>query len=200
MKRRDALKNIGLSLGYAAVAPSALSILQSCTSEAEKWVPQFLSIEQGEVVKSLVDLILPKTESSPGALDVNVPEFIDLLAFKSYNEEAQSKFLEEINAIVSELIKGKPAEFQIKDLKTEDYDALLASYLKTKPEDRKDYNTNQKLIFKGLNGLRSRAVWAFKNSEVVGEEILAYNPVPGNQKGCMDVNEATKGKGWSLQY
>lgn len=199
MKRREALKNIGLSLGYAAVAPSALSILQSCTSEAEKWVPQFLSIDQGEVVKNLIDLILPKTEKSPGALEVNVPEFIDLLASKSYTDETQTKFMEEINAIVSELTVDKEPEFLIKDLTTKEYDALLATYLKTKPEDRKDYSKKQKLVYKGLSGLRGKAIWAFKNSELVGENVLAYNPIPGDQKGCIDVNEASKGKAWSLQ-
>ena len=33
------------------------------------------------------ELILPKTESSPGALEVNVPEFIDLFVFKVYEDE-----------------------------------------------------------------------------------------------------------------
>ncbi|WP_299554019.1 gluconate 2-dehydrogenase subunit 3 family protein [Seonamhaeicola sp.] len=199
MKRRDALKNIGLSLGYAAMAPSALSILQSCTTEVEKWVPQFLSIDQGIVVKNLVDLILPKTEKTPGALEVNVPEFIDLLAFKSYEEKEQTKFKKEIETVVGELTKGKDPEFQISDLKTEAYDALLAKYLKTKPEDRQGYNKEQKLAYSALAGLRAKAVWAYKNSELVGETILAYNPVPGGQKGCIDVNEATGGKAWSLQ-
>ncbi|TXG38494.1 gluconate 2-dehydrogenase subunit 3 family protein [Seonamhaeicola maritimus] len=199
MKRRDALKNIGLSLGYAAVAPSALSILQGCTTEAEKWVPQLLSIDEGIIVKNLVDLILPKTEASPGALEVNVPEFIDLLAFKSYNEEDKNKFIKGIKAIVLELTVDKDPEFQISKLTTEEYDAILAKYLKSKPEDRKDFNKEQKLTFGALAGLRGQSVWAYKTTEQIGENVLAYRPVPGSQNGCIDVNETTDGKAWSLQ-
>ena len=199
MKRRDALKSIGLSLGYASVASSAFSILQGCTTEAEKWTPQFLSMDEGLVVKNLIDLILPKTEKSPGALEVNVPEFIDLLAFKSYDNKAKSKLNKEIKAIVSELITGKEPEFQVSDLTTEEYDALLAKYLKSEPESRKDYNKEQKTVYSALTGLRGKAVWAYKKSELIGEEVLAYNPVPGAQKGCININEATGGKAWSLQ-
>ncbi len=199
MKRRDALKNIGLSLGYAAVAPSAMSILQSCTSEAEKWTPQFLSIDQGDVVKNLIDLILPETETLPGALQVNIPEFIDLLAFKSYDTEDQTKFSEEIDAVVSELTKNKEPQFTIQDLNTEDYVNILDTYLKTKPNDRQHFNAEKKLIFKALYKLRNQTVWVYKNSEYIGEKVLSYNPIPGKQKGCISVNEATKGKAWSLQ-
>ena len=99
MKRREALKSIGASLGYAAIVPTALQILQSCTTEVQKWTPQFLSKDDGVIVKNLVDLILPKTEASPGALEVNVPEFIDVLALKSYSVKKQAKLNEALVAI-----------------------------------------------------------------------------------------------------
>jgi len=49
-----------------------------------------------------------------------------------------------------------------------------------------------------INSLRSLAVFAFKNSEVIGETVLAYAPVPGEQKGCISIEEATGGRAWSL--
>ncbi len=198
MKRRDALKQIGISIGYAAIAPSALSILQGCTTEAEKWVPQFLSMDEGIVIKNLVDLILPKTKTSPGALEVNVPQFIDLFAFKTFDVEAQETYKTELEATIKELRVDKPKEFQISDLNKENYDALLSTYLKSKPEDRKNYNEAQELVFSALTGLRGMSVWAYKNSKIIGEDILPYVPVPGYHKGCVDVDETTKGKAWSL--
>ena len=39
---------------------------------------------------------------------------------------------------------------------------------------------------------------AFKTNEFIGEEVLAYAPIPGEQKGCVDLMEATGGKAWSL--
>ena len=34
--------------------------------------------------------------------------------------------------------------------------------------------------------------------EYIGEKVLAYDPVPGQQKGCVDLIEATGGKSWSI--
>jgi len=49
-----------------------------------------------------------------------------------------------------------------------------------------------------LTNLRSMAIWSYKTSQTVGEEILAYEPIPGRQEGCIDLEEATGGKAWSL--
>ncbi|MEJ2163444.1 MAG: gluconate 2-dehydrogenase subunit 3 family protein, partial [Robiginitalea sp.] len=39
---------------------------------------------------------------------------------------------------------------------------------------------------------------AYKTTEYIGEEILAYLPVPGEYIGCGDLDELTGGKAWSL--
>jgi len=46
--------------------------------------------------------------------------------------------------------------------------------------------------------LRSMTITAFKTNEYIGENILAYVPIPGQQKGCIDLMEATGGKAYSL--
>lgn len=193
MKRRDALKNIGLALGYSAIAPSALSILQSCTSDAKKWTPIFFSQDEGIVIKNLVDLILPKTEITPGALDVNVPEFLDLYAFKAYNEKRKEAYRKDIKSIMNAL-----PNTNTESLKTEDYKKLLDTYLKPSKAKAIQYRGEKNPIQKSLLSLRNQSVWAYKTSETVGETILAYDPVPTIQKGCISIKEATGGKSWSL--
>ena len=195
MKRRDALKNIGLTLGYTAVLPSAFSILQSCKTEIEVWVPQFFTVDEGVVIQNLVDLILPTTKNSPGALDVNVPEFIDLYAFKVYDEEKAEKHRLGIQSIIQEL---NIPETGVNDLKKEDYNTLLAKYLRAPKEEEQQYRQNKNITFEALEGLRGQSVWAYKTSKDIGENVLAYDPVPGVQKGCIDLNQATGGKAWSL--
>lgn len=204
MNRRNALKGLGLSIGYTLATPTIISMLQSCKTEAELWTPVFFTIDEGIAVKNLIDLILPKTQNVPGALDVNVPEFLDLYISKTYNELKQKKYKKGLTAIVNALpIKEKG----VSDLKTEDYDALLAKYLKISKEqqlvyraynDKKDPKNNDAIIFKALDSLRGSAIWAFKTSQEIGENVLAYDPVPGTQKGCIPLNEATSGKAWSL--
>ncbi|GAL70481.1 gluconate 2-dehydrogenase subunit 3 family protein [Jejuia pallidilutea] len=195
MKRREALKNIGLTLGYTAIAPSALSILQSCTSEVKTWTPVFFSKNESIVIKELVNLILPKTETSPGALDVNVPEFLDLYAFKAYDDKRQKTYKAEIDSILNEL---PTTELGAEALKTEDYTTLLNTYLKPNKTEAAQYRKDKNLTYRALQNLRNQAVWAFTTSETIGKNVLAYDPVPAFQKGCISVNEATGGKAWSL--
>lgn len=195
MKRRDAIKQIGLTLGYSAIAPSALSILQSCTSDVEKWTPVFFTEEESIVIKHLVDLILPKTEATPGALDVNVPEFIDLYASKAYDDEDKTKYKQGIESIVEAL---PIPETGAKDLNTEDYTALLDKYLRASKAEEKQFEAEKNLVYKAIINLRNQTVWAYRTSEMVGEQVLAYDPIPASQKGCVSLEETTNGKAWSL--
>jgi len=201
MNRRDVLKGMGMSLGYVIATPSIISLLQSCKTEASVWTPLFLTQEEAIIVKNIVDLILPKTEETPGALDVNVPEFLDLYAYKTYDEKGQKKFKKGIQSIMKKL---NVLDTDPSILKTEDYDGLLAKYLKSSKEQQKIYNeetdedNEDAIIYKALVGLRSSTIWAYKTSEQVGENVLAYDPVPGEQKGCISLEDATGGKAWSL--
>jgi len=201
MNRRDLLKGMGLSLGYAIATPTIISLLQSCKTETSVWIPKFLTQEEATVVTHLIDLILPKTDTTPGALDVNVPEFLDLYAYKVYNEKGQKKFKKGIHSIMNAL---NVIDSDSSILTTEDYDALLAKYLKSSKEQQKIYsedaNTNNEdaIIFKALVSLRASTIWAYKTSQQVGENVLAYDPLPGEQKGCISLEEATGGKAWSL--
>ncbi len=197
MKRRDALKGLGLSLGYVIATPSVLSMLQSCKTDVNQWKPIFFTVAEGTVLRNLIDLMLPKTEATPGALDVNVPEFLDLYASKVYSEEQQSKFKKTIQEIIDELLisSGKVSKISI-----EDYDALLSKYLKADKvtQDLFKNNEKEKTVFEALINLRNTSVWAYKTSELIGETVLAYAPIPGKQQGCISLEEATNGKAWSL--
>lgn len=195
MNRRQALKNISLTLGYTAVIPSAFSILQSCQTETKNWKPLFFNSDEAVIIQNLVDLILPTTKSSPGALDVNVPEFIDLYVLKVYDKDDREKYKVGLTSIINELdIPSTGA----KDLKKEDYDKLLIKYLKASKVKQQQYRKSKDPVFKALMNLRDQSIWAYKTSEEIGENVLAYDPIPSVQKGCIDLEEATGGKAWSL--
>ncbi|MDO5979526.1 gluconate 2-dehydrogenase subunit 3 family protein [Flavivirga spongiicola] len=202
MNRRDVLKGLGLSLGYAIATPGIMSMLQSCKTEASLWVPKLLSIDEGIVITNLIDLILPKTDATPGALDVNVPEFLDLYAFKTYDEKRKKTFKKGINGIMKALNINE--DNSVAALKTEDYDALLAKYLKASKEQQELYRQEEDkenkdvILFNALSNLRSSSIWAYKNSELIGEQVLAYDPIPGLQIGCGTIEETSGGKAWSL--
>lgn len=200
MNRRDVLKGLGLTLGYTIAAPSIMSLLHSCKTEPKVWIPQFFTNTEGIVLTNLVDLILPKTESSPGALEVNVPEFIDLFVFKVYEDEEKNKFKEGMKSILKDLniIDGNTSI-----VTTENYDNLLSKYLRASKEQQKFYgnveneDNEDAIIFNTLTNIRNTAVWAYLTSKQVGENVLAYDPIPGQQIGCAPLEDLTGGKAWS---
>lgn len=197
MDRRKALKGLGLSVGYIVATPTLVNMLQSCKTDAAEWSPSFFTTNEGKIIKSLIDLMLPKTEDLPGALDVNVPEFLDHYVSKIYTEKRQKSFKNGINAIMVELNVSNTSTIE---LKMEDYDLLLAKYLKASEPELKNFESNEAetQVLNSLRGLRSTAIWAYKTSEQIGETVLAYDPVPGKQLGCISLEEATGGKSWSL--
>lgn len=195
MNRRDALKNLGLSFGYVVATPTILNMLQSCTTSDAKWRPLFFSDKQANVIENLVDHILPNTEGVPGALEVNVPQFIDLYISETATDEEKKIFKTGIDAIMDELGGPKEEPFH---LEKEKYEALLSKYLRTTKDERLAYAEQEDIIFLTLTNLRDQAAWAFRTSEEIGKNILVYDPIPGQQKGCISVEDATGGQAWTL--
>jgi len=198
MKRREALKNLGMATGFFVATPSIISLLQSCTAEANTWTPEFLSVEQGMVLTNLVDIILPKTDI-PSATEVNVPQFIDKYINETIEDDGQAKIKAAFGNIISVL---KPdAETKIEKVTQEDYKALLDKHMLIKDEvdAEREANPDSEYMTKSefLNQLKWMTINVYKTSQQIGETVLAYDPVPGAYY-CGDLQELTGGKSWSL--
>lgn len=46
--------------------------------------------------------------------------------------------------------------------------------------------------------IRNITVQAYRTNEYIGKNVLAYAPIPGQQKGCVDLQETTGGMAWAL--
>ncbi|MEB8346427.1 gluconate 2-dehydrogenase subunit 3 family protein [Flavobacteriaceae bacterium KMM 6898] len=215
MDRRIALKNIGLSLGYVVAVPTLVSLVQSCKDKTVMdWTPDFLTKDQGAALKNLVDIILPKTDT-PSATEVNVHMFIDKFANEVMEPKQQEFFKMSMGNFLDKALKDAGKE-TLADLTAEDLEPTLSKALKiTKEEEIENFkviSTYQDAIeneetaqldegvsrFAFANNLRGMTIWAYKSSEYVGEEVLAYLPVPGEYIGCDDLQELTGGKAWSI--
>ena len=194
MKRREALKNIGLGTGFVLATPSLFSLLQSCTSDVATWSPVFLTEEQGIVLKSLVDVILPKTDT-PSATEVNVPEFIDKYTNEVLDDEDQTLVKNAFDKLVT-LIKTDYNE-NLTKVTEDNYKNLLDTHMKLAKEETVSEDLNKMTVSQLLNAIKGQTIYAYRISETVGETILAYDPIPGASY-CGDLNELTGGKAWSL--
>jgi len=209
MDRRTALKNLSIGLGYTVATPTIFNMLASCHAEVETWTPLFFSPVEKHMVTHMVDIILPTTDT-PGALDVNVPQFIDLMyhdvekdenknLFKAGAKVFSEKYKAQFN---KEASKGSKKNFE--QLLT-DYFSLsekeITQLLKTQkiaPEKVSSTEIDDYNLYKFLLSVRSYTIFGYSTSEKIGEEILAYDPIPGAYKGCITLDEATGGKLWSL--
>lgn len=204
MERRKAIKNIGLSFGAFIATPAAVSMLQGCQTEAP-WIPEFFTEEEGKVLRKLVDTILPAVDDLPSATEVNVHVFIDKFVSTVMEESVQADSREALGLVTKELLASAGKE-SVDGLKSSHYETYLGEKLrKTKDEDQafKDQmmagvQTDELIVYSYLTGMRGMSIWAYKTNERIGEQVLAYKSIPGEQKGCIDLQEATGGKAWAL--
>jgi hypothetical protein len=208
--RREALKNIGLSLGTISMSSTLVSLIQSCTTQ-ESWTPVFFSKDEAEIISITLDLILPATPNVPGAKELDLTRFIDgYIAVISTPEEKEG-IKAGVGAYLTSTLEhvGKK---RASSLTAEDIDGRLAYYLKADLNQQKKWEQEANAAlgnnggapsadavnFTVLRSLRNRSISAFKITEQIGENVLAYDPIPARQKGCVDLQEATQGKAWSL--
>ena len=191
MDRRKALKNIGNGIGAIAVTPAIVSLFQSCQTSVT-YNPLFIPKDDFKIVSNLMEMIIPKTDI-PGAIELKLPEFVDAYIDAVWDEKRKTDFTETWEIFISASSKAAGKE-NANDLSTADWDAQLAKYLKP----GNDVPADEILASQFVNQLRSLTVNAFKTNEFIGEEVLAYAPISGEQKGCVDLMEATGGKAWSL--
>ncbi len=187
MDRRKALMQIGMSMGYVVAAPTFMSVLQSCNDpKANVWVPQFLSLDQGTVLRGLVDAILPKTDTL-SASEVNVHIFLDSFAKEVMPPKQKDQFKATLNQLAANALKSSNKEV-ISELTADD----LA------PEMKKALTGNTVEGVPFAKNIRDLTIWGYKCTEYVGEEVLAYDPIPGQYIACGDLNEMSGGKAWSI--
>ncbi len=213
--RRKALRNMGLSLGYIVAAPTLISLVQSCKQDATvAWTPEFLTQEEGTVLQKLVDIILPKTDT-PAASEVQVHIFIDRFVNQILEKEQKELFKMGMGKFMDKALKDS-GNTNIADLKAEDLEPVLANALKTPKEDQAKYNRsigeyteavrtgNPATLEDGISrfafadNLRKLTIMSYKTSEYIGENVLAYLPVPGEYIACGNLQELTGGKAWSI--
>ena len=214
MNRRKAIKNLGLSLGTISLTPAVLSLLQSCQNDLD-WNPVFFDSNQIKFISEITNLIIPSSEEVPGSNELNLIRFIDLYISNVRNNDdhifIQSSLVSFIENYYIKSKKNSLINYEIEEL-----DEILKYFFKSDVSKQElwvsDFNNSKNSILDGsiesssndalsfyfLKTIRDLTITAFKGSEYIGKNTLAFRPVPGQQKGCVDLLETTNGRAWTI--
>ena len=200
MDRRRVLKKIGYGSAAMVVSPQIINMLHSCKSNLNKYLPVFFANNQFQFVSKIMDLIIPKT-NIPGAIELKLPEFLDNYIVVVMNQNDKETILRRTNnfikLILNETKKNGSMEINSNDLNTQLKKYLLASDKQI--ESWEEAPKSQELeVYNYLIQIRSLTLNAFRLNEYIGEKVLAYDPIPGERKVCLDLKKTTGGKRWSL--
>ncbi len=182
MHRREALA----FLGTAVLAPliSPLSAQERSTLGeglharlARGQAPgQSLSAAQMALVTALADTLLPRTDT-PGALDVGVPKFVDLLVAEWYPDQLRAEILVGLDAIDARGVArgGRPfAELE----------ATTRAELLTGLDRREHPEDPAEAIWRPL---RDQIVFGYLTSKPIAELLRTTPIIPGRYDGCVPV-------------
>ena len=207
MNRREIIKGLALSFGYAVTAPTVVSVLESCTAKEGSWSPVYFNEQEQHFVTHLVDIILPASDT-PGGLEVNLPQFIDMMNKDMYDPEEQRIFREGSNIFSKRFMDqfGKDIGSSTRD----DIAALFGSYFDLSAEEQGKVRflqakkieevaieeQDQYKMYKFLFNIRSLSLFGYFTSEKVGKEVLNFDPIPGRYVPCVPVSEI--GNAWTI--
>jgi hypothetical protein len=201
MDRRAILKYTAYVTGYAITAPLTSAFLSGCKAEpaAPDYIPSFLSEATYQNLSAVVNTLLPPT-STPGAVEIGVPAFMDLVLDKYTEEKDRLKMVSGLETWLTTVQNsaGNPyhtlaAEEQLKLLNTLDQEAIVtAESLEGQDLEEEALEELQPWWL----DMKSLAINGYFASEKIGTEVLAYDPVPGPYQGCISLSEV--GKTWSL--
>jgi hypothetical protein len=213
MERRKALKNIGISLSSMTLTPSLVSVFQSCQSETD-WTPRFFSLDQNKIVSKFLEIIIPETDGIPGASELKLIRYID--AYASFAQEKNIRGIKNLDSLISNTL-NTTSKSNINKLTSDDCENQLKKYLLAEENQIKQWtilyneywsenNTNKEVIseealaYFSIFTIRNWAISAYRyNNEFIAKNVLDFRPIPGEQKGCVDLQETTGGLVWAVQ-
>jgi gluconate 2-dehydrogenase gamma chain len=189
--RREAIRRTGMIMGGVIFAPNLLGVLNGCTARVDpNWAPELFTRSQARFVSALSDVIIPK-DDTPSASQAGVPAFIESMVMDVYNAAQREMFLEGLDQF------------------TADASAALEGDFISMTDDVKfeyTYNMNRAAMDAGRSGannggkpfiliFRELTILGYFTSEPGATQVLKYQPVPGEYRGCVPFEEI--GKTWA---
>ena len=177
MNRRHLLKGMGAVTLYSSFPAILGEFISSCKSEEKKLRAGFFSADEFLLIEQLTDSIIPAT-STPGALEAQVPYFIDLVVKNCLDNKDQQlikKGLQQLNDQPAGKFSSLSAAEKLSTVKKIDEAAF-----KNEP-DKAWFRIIKKLSLIG-----------FFTSQEGMTKALNYVKVPGDYQACIPYKKGDK--------
>lgn len=189
MNRREVLRLLATG-GVLQLAPSSLlAVARETRSLMQEHTPlRSLSAHQYATVKTMAEMIIPRTET-PGAADVGVAEFIDLMLTEWYDEADQARFV----TGVADVDSRSHARFG-KDFgecsSSQQSDILLAFGKEMAEQEKKNTGPSRGRRSQNRSAenfyamFRQLTLTAYYTSEAGATKELHFEMIPDSYQGC----------------
>lgn len=194
MKRRDAIKQTALIMGYAVSASAISGVLSGCEpSGIPNWTPANLTMDQGNLLADIAECILPASDTL-GAKDVFVHEFIDVMLGKYMKAEEAESFKKGLDQLEADAKAAHGKGFR--SLTPEEQTAVLVKSA-NEAQAAMDASEGPMKVKPFFAQMKELTLLGYFTSERVGKEILKFDPVPGEYDGCMPL-ENVNNTSWTI--
>ncbi len=187
LSRREAIYRVGLFMGGVISAP-ALSILNGCQPKNQETANdgRLFNNDRKNIISAISALIIPVTDT-PGALEANVPDYIQVMITDCYPDEDQERFVTGLDEIDKEAKNSFDKSFL--NLEETQQVELLTRLEKEAVEKRKN---DPEFVPPALLMLKELTLIGYFTSEVGATQALNYVPVPGKYEGCVPLQPGQK--------
>lgn len=178
MQRRDLLKSFGAATALALLPHDAVAAWARVASGSRP--ANGLTAAHLDLIAAIADTILPRSDS-PGALDVGVPAFVDVVVSENYTDATRTAFVAGLDALETLLLTANGVALQSSNRTT--FARLTTGERETavgaveQIPDRRTPATRAHWQLKGL------IIHGYFTSERVQKELLKFEMMPGRFDG-----------------
>lgn len=179
ISRREAIRRAALLAGVV-VSSEWLTAVDQARAPARG---SHLTPAQSAIAVAVADRIIPRTDT-PGAADVGVLAFIDLLYGEFMTPAERQMLTDGLNEVEA---AGKAAHGgPFSTLAADRQDAVLRTIARAEEGRAQGF----------FRLIRSATVVGYFTSEQVGRNVLHFDPVPGRYEGCIPIDQVGR-RNWT---
>jgi glucoside 3-dehydrogenase (cytochrome c) hitch-hiker subunit len=190
ISRRQALHRLSGLVGGAISAPVVGAILSGCRAQGAPaaWTPEALTPDEAKLLGTMVDLIVPATDT-PGASEAGVPVFIDHLLRDWVDPEDCTRFQQGLAAVDAEAREAHGVGFG--EATPEQQNAIFAR-LDLEAVEARAADVRPLPFFATL---KEWTIVGYYTSEIGATQELHWLAVPGRYDANVPLEEV--GKTWA---